>query len=203
MPSEQHLRQFLLFVFALIVPFFALWTLTAAAVAMPLVGLADLILGAWFPDVIQGLYTQGSDALMMTRYGEENGTVFPVGDDDEALGFLINPGVLTYSLPFYATLHFATQKQEYLADFLVGIMLLLPCLLIGLLSVCIKDLRLNLGDVFANQPDAWVPPDTFIALSYQFCALILPTLAPMLIWAWQNRETALLRPLQTLVTTPR
>lgn len=201
MHPEQQLRQFLLFVFALIVPFFALWTLAAAAVAMPLVGLADWVLSAWFPDVIEGLYTQGSDALMITRYGEVGGLVVPVEDNDEALGFLINPGVLTYALPFYATLHFATQKQDYLADFLVGLTVLLPCLLIGLLSVCVKDLRVNLGDVFTNQPDAWVPPDTVIALGYQFCALILPTLAPMVLWAWQNRETALLRPLQTLMAS--
>ena len=48
-PPDNNLRQFLLFAFALIIPCFALWTVAMGYIAMPAVGLADMILRPWFP----------------------------------------------------------------------------------------------------------------------------------------------------------
>jgi hypothetical protein len=98
---------------------------------------------------------------------------------------------LSYSLPFYATLHFATDKDEYLGSFITGIFVLYPLALLGLLSLCLKDLMVNLGSLFMEQ--SAVPNGTFIALFYQLNVLIVPTVAPALLWAWQSRDTALLR----------
>ena len=68
LPEDTNLRQFLLFAFALIVPCFAIWTLLSGPIAMPVVGLADMILKAWFPTVVDGLLLQGSDTLLMTQF---------------------------------------------------------------------------------------------------------------------------------------
>ena len=191
LPPDNNLRQFLLFAFALIIPFFALWTVAMGSIAMPAVGLADMILKAWFPDVVAGLNFQGGKAVLMTQFGELNGAPVPPEQSEYQLGFLINPGVLSYSLPFYATLHFATDKDEYLGSFITGIFVLYPLALLGLLSLCLKDLMVNLGSLFMEH--SAVPNGTFIALFYQLNVLIVPTVAPALLWAWQSRDTALLR----------
>jgi len=191
LPENQHLRQFLLFVFALIIPCFALWTVAADAIAMPVVGLANIILGAWFPDVVDVLRFHSSDVVLLTQFGELDGKPVPPEQAEYQLGFSVNPAILSYSLPFYATLHFATPKEDYLESFFWGVLLLYPLILLGLISLCLKDLMLQLGPLFMEQPGVFIPHGNIIALAYQLNVLIVPTVAPIAVWAWQSRDTPL------------
>jgi len=192
-PPDHALRQFLLFAFALILPCFALWTLAAGPLAMPVVGLANMILKAWFPGVVDGLVFHGADTVLLTRFGELNGMAVPPEQSEYQLAFAINPGILSYSFPFYATLHFATQKKEYLTGFITGVLILYPLFLLGLVSLCMKELMVNLGKLFFDQPGVFIPNGNVIALFYQLNVLIVPTIAPISLWIWQNRQTPLLR----------
>ena len=189
--ENQHLRQFLLFVFALIVPCFAIWTVAADAIAMPVVGLADMIMGAWFPDVVDVLRFHNSDVVLLTQFGDLNGRPVPPEQAEYQLAFKINPAIVSYSLPFYATLHFATAKDDYLGSFIAGVLCLYPLILLGLLTLCMKDLMLHLGPLFMEQPGVFIPHGNVIALAYQLNVLIVPTVAPIAVWAWQSRETPL------------
>lgn len=193
LPRDTNLRQFLLFAFVLIIPCFAIWTLLADLIAMPVVGLANIVLQAWFPTVVDGLLTHGSDTLLMTQFGELNGRPVPPEQAEYQLGFKLNPAILSYSIPFYATLHFATQKKEYLAGFVYGVATLYPFILLGLICLALKELMINLGPLFFEQADTIVPNGNLIALLYQLNVLIVPTVAPIVVWAWQNRETQLIR----------
>lgn len=196
MNEQPQLRQFLLFVFALLIPAFALWTLASAALAQPVIGLANIILSTWFPDTVSALYVQGAEGLLMTQYGELDGRAVPQAQSEFQLGFIINTRILSYSIPFYAALHFATRRQNYLGSFLWGLAVLYPLMLLGLLCVCLKQLMVNLGTLFLEQPDVLVPNANVIGILYQFSVLIIPTLAPILIWAWQSRDTPLAREIQ-------
>lgn len=193
LPRDTNLRQFLLFAFALIVPCFAIWTVLAGPIAMPVVGLANLILQAWFPTVVDGLLIQGSETLLMTQFGELNGKPIPLEQAEYQLGFKLNPAILSYSLPFYATLHFATQKEGYLGSFVTGVLILYPLILLGMVCLALKELMVSLGPLFMEQTDAFVPNGNVIALLYQLNVLIVPTVAPIVLWAWQNRDTRLIR----------
>jgi hypothetical protein len=190
-PDNPHLRQFLLFVFALIVPCFALWTVAADAIAMPVVGLADMILKAWFPTIVEGLVFQGGDVYLMTLLGDVDGRPVPVEQSEFQLAYLVNPGIVSYSLPFYTTLHFATRKQDYLSSFVTGMLLLYPLILLGLVTLCMKDMMFHLGPLFMEQPGVWLPHGSVIAIAYQLNVLIVPTVAPIAVWAWQNRDSDL------------
>jgi len=64
--EQHHMRQFLLFVFALLIPTFVLWTVASGPLAAPAIGLVNLILTHWFPDVVNTLYVDVSQALLMT-----------------------------------------------------------------------------------------------------------------------------------------
>ena len=198
LPENRHLRQFLLFVFALIVPCFALWTVAADAIAMPVVGLADMILGAWFPNVVDVLMFHKSDVVLLTQFGDMDGRPVPPEQAEFQLGFTINPAVLSYSLPFYATLHFATPKEDYLSSFLAGLLVLYPLILVGLITLCMKDMMVYLGPLFMEQPGVLLPHGSVIALAYQLNVLIVPTVAPIAVWAWQSRDTVLFTTLLNL-----
>ncbi|TGD71508.1 hypothetical protein E4634_17800 [Mangrovimicrobium sediminis] len=193
MQQDNALRQFLLFAFVLLLPCFALWTLAANPLAMPAVGLVDMLLKAWFPTIVDGLIFHGSDTVLLTNFGELNGVAVPPEQSEYQLAFAINPGILSYSFPFYATLHFATQKKHYLGSFITGLCVLFPLFLLGLLSLCLKELMVNLGQIFFRQEGVFVPNGNLIALFYQLNVLIVPTIAPIALWIAQNRETTLLR----------
>lgn len=192
-PERNDLRQFLLFVFVLLVPCFALWTVASAWLATPAIGLVHLALSAWFPDIVNVVYQQGGDALLMTRFDEIDGQLVAAQDAQAGLGFRLNTGILSYSIPFYAALHFATEKKSYLADFVLGVIVLYPFIVLGLLCLCLKELMVNLGGVFLNQAAVFVPAPGVIGILYQLNILIIPPLAPVLLWAWQSRDTALFR----------
>ncbi|MFN3164697.1 MAG: exosortase H-associated membrane protein [Pseudohongiellaceae bacterium] len=139
LPRDHQLRQFLLFAFALILPCFALWTLAAGAIAMPAVGLADMLLQAWFPQTVDALVYRGSDVVLMTQYGELGGSPVPPEQSEYQLAFAINPGILSYSLPFYAPV-LATPGQRSLAGLPMALLLLSALILLGLISLCLKEL---------------------------------------------------------------
>jgi hypothetical protein len=191
--EQPLLRQFLLYVFALLIPCFVLWTVTSGALATPAVGLVHLILTHWFPDVVNALYLDGSDALLMTQFGESNGQLVPLADAEYRLGFIVNPRILSYSLPFYTALHFATQKEKFLGSYLWGLLILYPLLVFGLLCLCLKELMINLGSNFFDQAGIFVPGVNVIGILYQFSVLIVPTLAPAIIWVWQSKDAPLLK----------
>lgn len=193
MAEQHHMRQFLLFVFTLLIPFFALWTIASAPIALPAIGIAGMLLTNWFPDVVNALYASGSEAILMTEFGESAGQLIPLREAEYRLGFEVNTQILSYSLPFYTALHFATEKKTYLADYLWGVLMLYGLFVFGLVCLCLKELMVNVGAPFFNQPGALVHYAEVIAIAYQFSVLIVPTLAPAALWIWQSKDSKLLQ----------
>ncbi|MEZ5502156.1 MAG: exosortase H-associated membrane protein [Halioglobus sp.] len=148
MVEKHQLRQFLLFVFTLLIPCFALWTVASGPLAMPAIGFVNTVLTHWYPDLVHALYVDGNHALLMTEFGEQNGQIVPLAGAEYRFGVQVNPRILTYSLPFYTALHFATQKKEYLNSYVLGLLALYPLLTFGLLCLCLKELMVSLGTRF-------------------------------------------------------
>ena len=195
-PEPNHLRQFLLLVFVLLIPCFAIWTFLSAALVTPVIGLVHLALSNWFPGIVNVVYQQGSDLLLMTRLDLVDGQLVQAEVADEGLGFKINTRIVTYSIPFYAALHFATDKKNYLVNFLWGLLIIYLFILLGLICNCLKELMMGFGKTFLEQPGVFVPGPDVIGIAYQLSILIIPTLVPVLVWASQSRDTPLLQGLQ-------
>ena len=193
MAEQHHMRQFLLFVFTLLIPFFALWTIASAPIALPAIGIVGMLLTNWFPDVVNALYASGPEAILMTEFGENAGQLIPLSQAEYRLGFEINTRILSYSLPFYTALHFATEKKTYLADYLWGVLILYALFIFGLMCLCLKTLMINVGAPFFNQPGVFVPNAEVIAITYQVSTLIVPTLAPAVLWMWQSKDSKLMQ----------
>ncbi len=193
MDNRLQLRQFLLFVFVLLIPSFALWTAASGPLAIPGIGLVNKMLTGWFPHIVQGLFVDGSDGLLMTRFAHINGALVPATAADSLLGFRIDSRILTYSIPFYTALYFATPGQRQPGNYFWGLLILYPLYVFGLLSLCLKELAVNLGSTFLDQPDTFVPHANVIIILYQLNVLLVPTLAPAALWAWQSRDSELLR----------
>lgn len=188
----HHFRQFLLYVFILLVPCFVLWGATSGTLQLPAIGLVHLALTHWFPDIVHGLFADGANALLMTEFGEKDGQPVALAEASHRLGFRVNPRILTYSLPFYTALYFATPRERYLANYLWGLVILYTLATFGLLWLCQKQLMVNLGSVFLEQSGVPVPGSNLIGILYQLNVLLVPTLAPAMLWLWQSKDSPLL-----------
>lgn len=198
MPKREstQLRQFLLFVFALLIPCFAIWGFCSAAIVTPVIGLVHLTLSNWFPGIVHAVYQQGADLLVLSTLDQVDGQLVLASTPSDRLGFSVNTRVVSYSIPFYAALHFATDKKGYLASFFWGVLAIYPLIFLGLVCICLKELMVSFGMRFLDQPGVFVPGADVIGITYQLSVLIVPTLAPVLLWAWQSRDTKLLAELQ-------
>lgn len=198
MSAKPNLRRFIGLVLVLLIPSFVLWMAISPWLAAPGVWLTDLILTVWMPDVVAGVQLKGSQALLMTNYGEVDGKIVSATQAGYQMGLPMDVRLLSYSIPFYAALHFATPQNDSLAKFGWGLWMLYPLIVFGLVSVCLKNLMLAVGEPFFGQTATLVPNEHVIGILYQLSILIIPPVAPILVWVWQSRDNALLQHFSTL-----
>lgn len=192
MSEQVSLRRFFGLVLLLLVPSFVLWMFVDPWLAWPVVWLSNIVLGAWMPDVVAMIHLQGSSAVVMTHFGQLNDVLVSSDRAGYQMGFPADVRLLSYSIPFYAALHFATPQSDSLGNFATGLWVLLILIFFGLVSITLKNLMLGLGQTFFDQAAIFVPNQHAIAIFYQLSILILPPVAPIVIWAWQSRDNPLL-----------
>ena len=112
---------------------------------------------------------------------------FPDGSPG-TLGFVINPLVYGYGLPLLFGLTMATSQPllRKLLVLLAGWVVISGVQLWGVFWECLKSLAFSFGDAPAQVVAAAGVPATLIALCYQLGVLILPALAPVMVWLLGN-----------------
>ncbi|MEH6583422.1 MAG: exosortase H-associated membrane protein [Halioglobus sp.] len=193
MTEQSELPRFVGMVLVLLIPSFVLWMLISPWLAGPAVWVCDALFTLWMPEVVDSVQLRGTQALVMTLYGELDGAVVTAAQAGSQMGFPVDVRLLSYSIPFYAALHFSTPQSGGFSSFGWGLWVLYPLIILGLVCVCLKNLMMGLGVPFFAQSAAFVPSGHAIGLVYQLSILIVPPLAPILLWAWQARETPLLK----------
>ena len=198
-PAEDSeppkLYKFVGLIFLWLVPCFVVWVSVSSLLAAPAVWLSELILTNALPNIVHGFTLAGPQALLSTHFGELDGEIVSAQVAGYRLAYPLNTRILTYSLPFYAALHFATVTTDGFfknntTRFGMGLLLLYPLMIVGMISVSLKNLMLGLGLVFI---DISSTGGSIIAMMYQLSTLMVPALAPILVWAWQCRESPLLQ----------
>lgn len=185
--SKHPLLRFMLTVFALLPACFLVWYFIGNFIAAPAVVLVEPVLLGWLGDTVASVTLRETDMLVMSNYGETGGVIMAHTAAGNQLGYPVDTRTLSYSIPFFTALHLATPMRaswEKFAWCLLGLWLLLA---VGLISTTLKDLMLGLGAVFMDQEA--VPPTDVIALLYQFSTLMVPPLAPVLLWAYTAKDS--------------
>jgi hypothetical protein len=194
--KAPRLFKFVGILFTWLTVWFMFWYFVNPALAAPAVWLCEVILTLGLPNFVYEFNLTGSQAMLVSTFGELNGEIVSARLAGDHLAFLLNTQILTCSLPFYAALHFATNKSVKGIRLISGVSVLYLLLVIGMISICLKNLIVGLGPVFL---DGYSVTGSFIGLMAQFSTLMVPTLAPLLIWAWQSRNSSYLRQLMAQV----
>ncbi|EAQ97913.1 exosortase H-associated membrane protein [Congregibacter litoralis] len=185
--ANRPLLRFALAVFALLPACFLAWYFLGNFIAAPAIVLVKPVLLGWLGDTVASVALQGTDLLVMSHYGEDGGSIMKAELAGNQLGYTINTRTLSYSIPFFAALHFSTPMRAGWEKFSWCLLALWLLLAAGLISTVLKDLMLGLGTDFMDREP--VPPADIIALLYQFSTLMVPPLAPVLLWAYTAKDS--------------
>jgi hypothetical protein len=114
--------------------------------------------------------------------------VFPDGTT-EALGFIVNPLIFSYGLPllFGLVMGSGVTWARKAGTLLLGYVVITAVQVWGVVWQSLKMLAFNFGEQTHAIVYAHGIPDSLIAICYQVGTLILPALAPVLVWILANR----------------
>ncbi len=181
-------RQFVLTLILMPISF-GIWYAAGELFSAPAVWLCDALLKNFYSHLIDSVWLQGVKMGALTQFGileEEAVSAITAGNQIE---LEINTRLVSYSIAFYASLLMASNLQNGLYKFCIGLFCLWVVMAFGLASIVAKDLLVMVGAPFLSAPS--VPPASILALTYQFNVLLMPTLAPVCLWVWQLKDSPL------------
>lgn len=187
--AELGFRQQMLMSLALMPVMFGLWYAAGPLLAAPAVWLAGNGLELLLPASVAETGLDGTKLMIFTQFGEVAGKIVDAQSAGHQLALEFNTRLVSYSIPFYAALLWGSRLDEPMQRFAWGLALLWLLMALGMMAVVAKDLMLLAGDAFLTQPG--IPPAPVIGVAYQMSVLLVPSLAPVLLWVWQLRGTPL------------
>jgi len=191
MNFQRSIERFLLRVVLWLPPLFVLWNLLAPLLLMPVAGWSHWLLTTLFPQAIVGVERQGIHVDILTRFlmaAPTDGAV-PAGATG-TLTFTLNALKYAYGWPLLLALTLAAPtpwgEKGYRA--LLGSLILLLVPLWGVVCETLKVLVFNMDPAIAEQIDTTPFTRELLVLAYQLGYLILPPVAPVLLWAAFHRD---------------
>lgn len=178
--------RFVLRVAAWLFATYAVWYLAAPALVWPLALFCEAVAHGAFEDLVQRVEQSGYAITFVTSLKPAQATTTAA-----ASGFVsvdVNALVYTYGLPMLAALILAARQPRLGRNLLLGYAVLLPFETWGVITRMLKEVAMTSGPAIASQAgfNAWQRET--IAYAYQFGALILPTVAPAIVWVLMHRR---------------
>ncbi|MFZ1642378.1 MAG: exosortase H-associated membrane protein [Candidatus Contendobacter sp.] len=191
MMPRRPIDRFLLRTLLWLAPMFVLWYLLAPLLLMPVAGWTHFVLSHLFPHAIAAVEQHGTMVDIVTRFvmaAPADGSA-PPGARGQ-LVFAINALKYTYGLPLLLALTLAapTMVGEKLYRTVMGGLLLLLIPVWGIACEALKVLVLQMDPAISVQMGTTPLTRELLILAYQLGYLILPAVAPVLIWAAFHRD---------------
>jgi len=191
MRPRRPMDRFLIGALLWLIPAFTLWVVLAPLLLMPVAGWTHFVLTHLFPHAIAGVEQQGTVVDIVTRFvmaAPADGSA-PPGATGQVV-FAINALKYTYGWPLLLALTLAapTGWREQLYRAVMGGLLLLPVPVWGVACEALKVLVFQMDPAIAVQMGTTPLTRELLALAYQLGYLILPAVAPILIWAVLHRD---------------
>lgn len=186
---QQPLYRFILGVLFFFPLTFFIWYMTASYHLAPVTLLTATLMDWLTPDALMWLRLDGHTLVVASNFGHDtNGTVISPPTGEDALGFHLNPLIYSYSLPLLAALTLATPDNNKWSNLAWGMLLILPTEIFSMSFSVLKTLTFDVGAAFQAQQGISQTGADIIALGYQMGTLLLPMIAPLIIWVALNKN---------------
>jgi len=171
---------------------FLAWYFAAPLLLAPVVLLMRGVVHAGFADLVRSIEEAGTVATFVTALRPAGAAVASVLTVD------VNLLLYSFGLPLFAALTLAARERSYARHLVVGYAALLPCIAWGALADFLKNVAITSGPAIASQTGFVAWQREAIVFAYQFGALILPAVAPAVLWVAMHGSfiAALRRPRQ-------
>ncbi len=188
---RRPLDQFLLKTLLWLIPAFVAWYLLGPILLVPTVGLTHLTFTHFFSYAVSAVEQQGGVVDVVTRFtatASVNATTSSGLQGDVV--FTINALKYAYGVPLFLGLILATPSswRNKLKRSVIGYCCLIPIQTWGLVCDALVVLVFKLDHSIGLQMGTTPLTRELLALSYQLGFLILPAIAPLLIWAFLSRD---------------
>lgn len=169
---------------------FGIWYLTAVVWIWPVAFCADVILHVLFPQLVAGVEQANHKLTVVTNLGDIK--IFTEQHKMAALEFSLNPLAYGYSLALYSAILLASPSAlvEHKFEFWwTGIVVLVGILIFGVCVDTLKSIAFDLAPPGMSYPTGFTTTQlNLLGLGYQLGYLILPAIAPLLLWARANKK---------------
>jgi hypothetical protein len=169
---------------------FFLWYALSAFVMYPVNKMTAFVLLNWMPDLVGSVTQRGGLASMVLLVVETvPGFAYEAGKTG-MLWETYNTMQFCYGLPVFVGLLMATPMTwgQTFRQLAIGYACLLPAQIFSLLGAVLLDLQYKFGPQAAEIVASHGLSPYVTALWYQFGYLVLPAVAPVIIWALLNRR---------------
>ena len=180
--SRGSLGAFVAKVFAWLPVTFVVWYFAAPVLLWPAAFIVELVTRWGLSDIVQGIERARAELTFAT-------TLKPGSASARAGEIAVAVDLLLYSfgLPLYAALVLAAKEPGWPRRLVVGYAVLMPFVAGGALADFLKNVAITMGPQIASQTGFVAWQREAIAFSYQFGALILPTVVPVVTWVLTHR----------------
>ena len=183
--GSDSLPRFVLRVVAWLPLTFAVWYLAAPLLAWPVALLAELITRSTF-DWVKSVEQVGPLVTFVTSLKPDEGAN-PAGVK-AVLSVESNVLLFSFGLPMLAALILAAQEPHRVWMLFIGYAVLLPFQTFSVVADFLKNAAILAGPAVASQTNLNAWQREVIAFCYQFGTLILPTVAPAIVWVLMHRR---------------
>lgn len=183
--DSDSLPRFVVRVIAWLPLTFAVWYVAAPLLAWPVALLAELVARGSF-DWVKGVEQTGP---LLTFVTSLRPTEAPAPAGAKAI-LSVDSNVLLFSfgLPMLAALILAAREPHRVRMLLLGYAVLLPFQTFSVVADFLKNAVIVAGPAVGSQTNLNAWQREVVIFSYQFGTLILPTVAPAIVWVLMHRR---------------
>jgi hypothetical protein len=183
--DSDSLPRFVVRVIAWLPLTFAVWYVAAPLLAWPVALLAELVTRGSF-DWVTGVEQTGPLLTFVTSLKPAEAPN-PAGAK-AVLSVDSNVLLFSFGLPMLAALILAAREPHRVRMLLLGYAVLLPFQTFSVVADFLKNAAIVAGPAVGSQTNLNAWQREVVIFSYQFGTLILPTVAPAIVWVLMHRR---------------
>ena len=183
--DSDSLPRFVLRVVAWLPLTFAVWYLAAPLLVWPVALLAELFTRSTF-DWVKSVEQMGPLITFVTSLKPAEGAN-PAGVK-AVVSVESNVLLFSFGLPMLAALILAAREPHRVRMLLIGFVVLLPFQTFSVVADFLKNVAILAPPAVSSQTGINAFQREVIAFCYQFGTLILPTVAPAIVWVLMHRS---------------
>jgi len=180
-PGRSPLARFVLAVLAWLPVTFAVWYFAAPLILWPATLLTELVARVGFGDLVTAVEQNAAVVTFATSL--KAGQAIAGG----VVAVEVNALLYSFGLPMFAALTLAAHEPHWLRALAIGYAVLVAAIAWGVLADFLKNIAITAAPQVASQAGFSPIQRELIVFAFQFGSLILPAVAPAIVWVLTHR----------------